>query len=277
MDLKTLSTMPPWEWPEDAATIILGVLRDEKVSPSDREVAASLAGDGVVINDELVDALLSVVSSPRNTETLRGGAAIALGPALEQADLDELDDFEDPALATVTIDKIKTTLHKLYMDSDLPVLVRRRILEASVRAPQDWQRDAIRAAYASDDQTWKLTAVFCMRFVSGFDQPIMEALGNPDPEIHYEAVHAAGNWSLAAAWPHVVALVSAPSTDKELLLAAIEAVAGIRPQEAAGVLEHLVDSGDEEIADAVQEALALSEFPSTDDEDADTDQAARRP
>jgi hypothetical protein len=56
------------------------------------------------------------------------------------------------------------------MDASVPTDVRRRILEASVRAPQDWHRDAIRAAYASDDDVWRLTAVFCMRSVRGFER-----------------------------------------------------------------------------------------------------------
>jgi hypothetical protein len=37
---------------------------------------------------------------------------------------------------------------------------------------------------------------------------------------------------VAAAWPHIAALITAKDTEKNLLIAAIEAVAGIRPQEA---------------------------------------------
>ena len=111
------------------------------------------------------------------------------------------------------------------MDASVPEDVRRRILEASVRAPQDWHQDAIRAAYASDDDAWRLTAVFCMRFVRGFDEQILEALDSENPDIHYEAVCAAGSWEVDAAWPHITALVTSRKTEKSLLLAAIEAVA----------------------------------------------------
>jgi hypothetical protein len=45
-----------------------------------------------------------------------------------------------------------------------------------VRAPQDWHENAVGSAYASGDDTWKLTAVFCMRFVRGFDGQIVEEL-----------------------------------------------------------------------------------------------------
>ncbi len=145
------------------------------------------------------------------------------------------------------------------MDTDVPEEVRRRILEASVRAPQNWHQPAIPSAYASDDADWKLTAVFCMCWVSGFDSQILEALKSEDPEIHLEAVHAAGNWELDEAWPHVVELVTSADTDKPLLLAAIDAVASLRPEEAGEILADLTGSDDEDIADAAEEALAMAE------------------
>ena len=82
------------------------------------------------------------------------------------------------------------------MDASAPKDVRRRALEGSVRGPQTWHRDAIRAAFASADDAWKLTAVFCMRFVMGFDDQALEALNSTNPAIHYEAVVAAGNWGV---------------------------------------------------------------------------------
>ena len=69
-----------------------------------------------------------------------------------------------------------------------------------------------------------------MRFVRGFDQQILEALDSKNQDIHYEAVLAADNWAVDAAWPHVAALVTSGETDKPLMLAAIEAVASIRPR-----------------------------------------------
>jgi hypothetical protein len=155
------------------------------------------------------------------------------------------------------------------MDAGVPKEVRRRILEASVRAPQNWHPDAVRAAYGSDDEAWRLTGVFCMRFVRGFDEQILEALDSKNPDIHYEAVCAAGTWEVDAAWPHITALVTSGKTDKPLLLAAIEAVARIRPQEAAEILNDLTDSDDADVVEAVFEAMAegLSDEDDEDDED----------
>jgi len=78
-----------------------------------------------------------------------------------------------------------------------------------------------------------------MRWVRGFDDQILEASKSADPEIHYEAVEAAGNWGLAAAWSRIVALVHDAAGPKPLLLAAIGAVARIRPTEARRILVDL--------------------------------------
>ena len=154
---------------------------------------------------------------------------------------------------------------KVYLDTAVPKLVRRRILEAAVRSRKEWHAEAILTAYASDDPEWKLTAVFCMRYIRGFDRQILEALESADPKIHYEAVCAAGEWELDAAWPHLAALVTAADTGKDLLLAAIEAVSTIRPRETAALLADLADSDDKEIAEAAGEAMSMAEGPWRDE------------
>ena len=140
-----------------------------------------------------------------------------------------------------------------------------------MRAPQDWHRNAVRAAYSSDDGDWKLTAVFSMRFVRGFDEQILEALESANSDVHYEAVCAAGNWEVDTAWAHITALVTSKETEKPLLLAAIEALASIRPGEAGAILVDLTGSDDEDIAEAAHEAIAMagavSEVEYDDDDD----------
>ena len=113
-----------------------------------------------------------------------------------------------------------------------------------------------------------------MGYVRGFDDEILEALKSDDEDLHYQAVRAASNWGLDGAWPHVRALVSQPHPDKVLLLAAIEAVGAIRPEEADAVLGHLLDSDDEDVVDAVEEALMLAEgeMGLGDDDDLDEDE-----
>jgi len=81
-----------------------------------------------------------------------------------------------------------------------------------------------------------------------------------------EAIQAAGNWQLDAAWSHILALVRDPATPKSLLLPAIGAVASIRPAEAQSVVG-LADSDDEEIAEAVDEAIAMAKAVSDEEGD----------
>jgi hypothetical protein len=258
MELKTLYDMPPWEWPESTDKMLLEILRDDRTDQSDCLLAAELAGDSTVVNDELVDALLSILRNGDAAENLRGQAAISLGPALGYVDIDG---FEEPDAAPITEQthrKIQETLRKLYADAGVPKKVRRRVLEAAVRAPQDWHQNAIRAAYLSEDEDWKLTAVFCMRYIRGFDDLILESLGSKNADIHYQAVCAAGNWEVDAAWPHIAGLVTSAETEKSLLLAAIEASVSIRAQEAGEILGSLMDADDEDIVETVYEALAMT-------------------
>jgi hypothetical protein len=258
MNIKTLKDMPPWEWPKNAGQMFLDVLQDDQARSSYRLLAAELAGDSVVVNDDLADALLSILCNPRESDPLRGQAAISLGPALEYADIDGFEDSDDVPITELMFSKIKETLHKLYLDAKTPKEVRRAVLEASVRAPEKWHKEAVRAAYRNTDDAWKLTAVFCMQYIRGFEKQILESLKSQNADIHYHAVCAAGNWELDAAWPHIAALVTSEGIDKELLLAAIEASAFIRPLEAPEILRSLLESDDEDIVDAVHEALAMA-------------------
>jgi hypothetical protein len=273
--LETLGDTPPWDWPQDTGLALLEVLRSSEASDKELLLAVELAGNSVVVDDELVSALLAILRNNQASEEVRGRAAISLGPVLELAN-DELvgsgtDHFEDPDSVPVsesTFREMQPALRALYQDASVPKFVRRRILEASVRAPEDWHKDAIRAAYASGDEEWKLTAVFAMRYVGGFEKQTLECLKSPNLSVHIEAILAAGAWPLDAAWPHVVALVSAGHTERTLLLAAITAVGEIRPKEAPAVLEHLADSNDPDIAEAVLEATSMtSEFDDDEDEE----------
>ena len=269
MDLKTLHDTPPWEWPKGAGKRFLAILRDPKAAAADRLLAAALAGDFTVINDALAGALLSILGSAAEPAELRARAAISLGPALEQADIDEFDDPDASPIGQKMFRAIQQSLRKLYLDSGVPELVRRSILEAAVRAPQDWHTGAIRSAWSNPGRKWKLTAVFGMSHVRGFDQQILEALESADPGIHCHAVRAASTWEVDAAWPHVAALATSADTNKPLRLAAIEALGTICPLDSVTILANLTDSEDEDIAEAAGEAMSMAESTLTDESDDD--------
>lgn len=261
--LKALERTPPWEWPEHAGATLLGALRDRGAAADDRVLAAELAGEGVAMDDALAKALVAVVRGADEPDELRATAAIALGPTLELCEtegFDEDDDMNDAPISERTFGEVRQALRATFDDPSTPKLVRRRVLEGAVRAPQDWQRDAIRAAYVSDDSEWRLTAVFCMRFVQGFDEQILASLESPDTEVEAEAVRAAGEWGLVAAAPHVLRLLRTKGTEKGLLVAALAAVATVSREEALELLPDFESSDDPEIVEAAEEATHLAQI-----------------
>jgi len=283
--LKALQNTPEEYWPEGAAETIHSALRDPDLPLDQRQSAVGLASSLCVMNDEIAEALLDIIRAPHLPAALRGGAAIALGPVLEQTDLDLLpeddsfdDDDELACISRATFHRIQSSLRELYQDPATPKDVRRPILEAAVRAREEWQVDAVRQAWESGDDQWMLTAVFCMQFIEGFEQEVLQSLHSPHPEVRVHAVRAAGNWGISQAWPVVHSLLQDRRVERPLLLAAIEAAGEICPEEARSILIHLGGSPDEEIAEAAQDAAAVSnilDFEADDeaglDEDDDDD------
>ncbi len=237
---------------------ILDGLQSDSIPASERLVAAELAGEHVVLCEELIDALVAICQNRNETDELRGRTAISLGPMLEYEGTMEYQDEDDLALSAPWSHRVQESLRKIYADVETADYVRRRVLEASVRAPDEWHGDAVRAAYASEG-CWRVTAVFCMRFLRGFEREILESLESLHSEIHYQAVVAAGNWEIKAAWPHLVSLLTRSDTDKRLLLAAIDAVTRIGPADADAVLVDLTDHKEEDIVEAAHKAMAMAE------------------
>jgi HEAT repeat protein len=149
-------------------------------------------------------------------------------------------------------------LHALYDAKDSPDVLRRAALEGSVRAPRAWHEDAVRAAHASPDPAWRLSAVFCLRYVDGFAPLILEALASDNPQMRYQAVCAAGEQELEEAWPHVLAVLQQPAPDRDLLMAAIDAAARIRPEEAIEVIDPFTNSPDADVAETALDAMAMA-------------------
>lgn len=267
MDLQLLyDVIPSWEWPKDAGRIFKDTLENHAADAADRLLAAEMAGDPVAMNDDLARTLIAIVGNSDEPAELRATAAVSFGPAFEFAYIYEFDDPDDIILTEKTYLEMQAALTKLYHDAGVPVVVRQNILQAIVRAPQDWHSGEVRAAYASNDEDWRLTAVFCMRFIKGFEREILEALESADQDIRYQAISAAGNWGLEKAWPSLAGLFTEKGAEKAMLLAAIEAAAGIGTPEALDSLRALLDSDDGDVVDAVWEALAMLREDGLEDE-----------
>ena len=274
-ELEKLDYLPFWDWSADAADTVIAGLESE--DSKERRLAINLAHE--IVTDEVAEKLLGILLSD-GPDDLRASAAIPFGPALEEYytmyDLeDDFFDSDEEILSKKRYDETQKTFKQLYHDSETPKLVRRRVLEASVRSPEDWHEGAIRSAYHSDDDEWLLTAVFCMGEVNAdFDSEVLEALHHDSLEIRVEAVRAAGNMELSQAAKEILSLAASETEDRDLRVAAIEALPYLQPDGAFEVLEKLEHSKSGEIAEAAEEAmhefLAFSEI-NPDDEDFDFD------
>lgn len=258
MDLEALYDMPAWEWPEGTKEKLLALLQNRAAAAEERDMAAELLSDVSVMDDGVAEALLNIVEDSSEDPSLRGTAAVALGSALEYADVEGFEDPEEDPISEATFQRIQQKFYELYHDPRTPTEVRRSVLEGSVRAPQEWHREAVASAYASKDDNWKLTAVFAMRWIQGFDREILEALKSRDPDIFYQAVCAAGAWGIPEAAPVLEEILDSDEIDEDLLFATIEAVATVMPERAPDVLEPLKHSDDPDVVDAVDEALAMA-------------------
>ncbi|SMC18644.1 hypothetical protein SAMN02746041_00503 [Desulfacinum hydrothermale DSM 13146] len=240
--LAGLTLLDPWDWPEDTPELLVDALTDKSADRESRLMACEMAGDLVVMSDDMAERLLGVATDETDDEEVRGMAAVALGAALEYVDVEGFEEPEASPISEALFDKIQETLHRLYLDPKLPKLVRRRVLEASVRAPQDWHEEEVASAYASKDPDWRLTAVFCMRWVSGFHKQILEALRSDDDNLRYEALNAAGMWGLSEAAP-VIEMILHRWKDKDLsvVAAAVDAAPFVMRDEAADLLQPIRD------------------------------------
>lgn len=271
--LDLLARVGSWDRPENTEALIRQGL--ESPDSAVRLTALELAAEHM--DDELAAAVERLFEADPDLE-VRGRAAIVLGPVLEEMNSEE--DWEGPDLGELPLSmarfhEIEARLERAYRDAEVPKDVRRRALEAAVRSPRPWQKGAVRSAWASGDPDWRLTAVFCMGYVKGFEAEILEALGSDAPELKIEAVRAAGAMGLEEAGDELVLLAASDGTPRELRFAAIEALATVHPPDAGELLDSLLDSDDEEIAEAAQDAydemLVWSRVDGLDDDELEED------
>lgn len=274
--LEQLEVAPPWEWPEEAGDWLREALQDD--DEQTRLTAAQLASG--VVDDKLAEELLRVCREDPTAE-VASAAAIALGPALEECYVeydeglaDAMPDLPETApLNREAYQQVVETLEGIYHDADCPTKVRRRALEAAVRAPREWQVGAARAAHQSGDPDWRMTAVFCMGYLPGFEEMILEAMADGGHEgVRREALLAAGNQEIDAAGPEVLRIAGDHDAPVELRIAAIAALETIYPEGSQELLETLAEDKHEQVAEAasttLEERVVFGSLYS-DDEDLD--------
>lgn len=232
----------------------------DDLKSADAEERASAREDLLAdMDDDIAEQFLEIAEGD-DSEDVRADVVIGLGPIVEECgeDYDETgaslyEDEEGPALTFAKFTDTKKRLRVLYDDMSQPQLVRRRAIETLVRDPQEWHRAEIAKLAASDDVNWKRTAIFCMGYFDGFAETIMKTLDDPDHDLVFEAVRAAGAQEMSEAAGRIRGFASS-AEDRDVRLEAILALPYV-DRDALEQLEELAESEDAEIAEAAETAL----------------------
>lgn len=203
---------------------------------------------------------LDIVEDGSERTKVRARAAIALGPTIELCGYGFWDDpYDPPPLSRECFRQIQRRFERLYRSADVPKLVRRRALEASVRAPQEWHRGAIRAAWNGEDPEWRRTAVYAMGEVGGFESALSDALDADDKRIVCQALRAAANQDgVPGARKKILHFARTPQAPRGCRIAAIEALRFVSSPDAFSLLDRLTHDRDDEVAGTA--AWALDEW-----------------
>lgn len=230
--------------------------------------------DEPIDDDEGARQALDILTDPEEPPERRGEAVIKLGPGLQS--VDERMSWADPSVffSRDVFEEIDDTLRTMFFDASTPELVRRRILEAAVRCPGEWHEGAIRAAWQSDSSEWRVTALFSMDHVPGFEDEIRTTIRRPDlpDDLLREAVRAAGRRGLAEVEPIVREVALDDDAQHSIRLDAIDALIWCGDDHTEAALRQLTRHNDPEIADHAQWALdELRMFNSLPDDPSDFD------
>ena len=148
----------------------------------------------------------------------------------------DTDGFEDgitrPPITERMFHEIQDQLRQVFLDNTVPKEVRRRILEASGRATNDWHQNAIEQAFSNGDPEWKANRCVRDGLRHGLRQADPRGLEGSRSGDSRTSSQSGRHVELEAAWAHALALIQDRKTPKPLLLAAIGAVASIHPHEA---------------------------------------------
>lgn len=251
--LAAIASMGSWEWPEQARDILLEGLES---AVAERQILAinSLAEN---MDDEIVQKILSLLNDSTVGEAVQAEAVSGLSVVLEECELIGFDDpWDPPPISIASVNSIMDRLRRLYLDSETPKIVRRRALESASRSPQGWQENAVRAAWASGDPEWQVSATFCMGLLRGFDSEIQQAFNSDNEKIKFEAIRAAGQSGIKALAPEILGLVQDEAVNPQLRYAAAMSIGYLAPPEAFPILEKLQLNDDAELAELATEALA---------------------
>ncbi len=254
---EILELLETGECPRESRPALVEILDGDDADMKLRalEFTAELIDD-----DEMAELHLELVESDDERTDVRARAAVALGPALELCEWGSWEaPYDRPPLSKRCFERTQKRLERLYRRAGVPKLVRRRVLEASVRAPCEWHRGVVRAAWQGGDPEWRCTAVLAMGEIGGFEELLGEALEADDERLVCQALRsAAGREGVPGAEAKLLEYARNRAVSTECRLAAIEGLRFVDSREAPRLLEELSRSSDNEVAGTA--AWALDEW-----------------
>lgn len=238
------------------ALSLLRHLLDDNDAQVRSEAIASLWNDP---DPKWIDLLIAKVSEDVHAG-VRAHAISALGRYIfegEAATYEGWDQYETK-IARADYDRVVEFLLGIAQDPDEGLEARRYAIEAlAFRADDPAVLDLIEWSYHHRDRRLKASAIFAMARNADprWTEFIISEMANPDPEIQYEAVHAAGQLALPEATETLVELSQSKEIRKPLRLLAIHALGETGNERAYPVLDRLTHSKDRDVRDVARDAL----------------------
>ena len=246
----TISTMV--ELAEDNPELDFGAIFKMCLKDEDEEVLEQ-AMEGLWEQEDrsVIPSLLQILRSDKSPR-VRSAAAIALGKFSLLV--------QEGKLLPKDRESIHNSLMDTLNDSDQPLDVRRRSLEAVAPFNTGAIRKMVSWAYESEDPALKSSSIFAMGRTgeSTWLPVLIKELQSPDPTIRYETANACGELGEEDAVPHLVSLLQ--DDDYQVQLAGINALGKIGTPLARKVLLHCVKEGDAALEEAARAELQDIEF-----------------
>lgn len=189
---------------------------------------------------------------------VRAVAAASLGRFVLMGELEQL----DPTVAR----RIENVLLDAFSGSESDITVRRRALESLAYSTQDYVHGLIDEAYQDDDDGLRVSAVFAMGRSADlrWENIVLSELDSSDNGMRFEATRASGELELADAVPELIGFLQ--EDDIELRDSAVWALGRIGGPEARRALQACVESTDEDLREAAEDALAEIDVYAGDDD-----------
>lgn len=188
--------------------------------------------------------------------TVRAAAATSLSRFVLLAELGRL----QARVAERMIDALWSVVRNPQEDIE----VRRRVVESLAYLEGEDVQELIASAYQDEEEKMRISAVFAMGRSADprWEEIVLRELDSSNPEMRYEAARACGELQLARAVRRLGELIA--EGDREIQEVSIWALGQIGGSEAERILEacaaYAEEIDDEELAEAVEEAMAEMEF-----------------